>query len=526
MSQQIRNFNPNRLSLLYLHSQTMKFLKFAICTWIFAPLWVCLPVIAQPSSITILHTNDMHAGFLPHQALWIHENPKPLIGGFKELAWEIDSVRKTRAVSILLDAGDVMTGNPISDYYFESASGGALFAMMNEMGYDVWTVGNHDLDISQDNLRALIAIAKFPTVCDNLMDSTGHPAFGNKPYVILSRGGLKIGVIGVMSTDLFHLTNTNNLHGLKVASPIEETQRYLDSIAGRTDLTVALTHEGVDADSVLAISTHGLDVIIGGHSHTRLRTPKLINGVIICQTGSDCENLGELDLSVDHHKIVTYDGKLIPLWASHQTEATPVSQIVDAFKDSLDKDFNTVVGTLTEDWKRNARGESNIGHFIADAIRETGQAQIGITNSSGIRKDLEAGPIRKSDIFEIMPFRNIVCTFRMTGKDVRQFVERTINSLAEGRSALQLSGLSCTWKLVDGKPTIVTLTTDGKSIGDDGNYTCATSDFVLDQGVKYLGFEPQDAKFMNATVYEAIVAKVMRDKTIDARIESRFNEIK
>jgi 5'-nucleotidase/UDP-sugar diphosphatase len=502
----------------------MKVFKRAILLFLTGQLLSFYSLTAQPKTITILHTNDMHAGFLPHEATWIQATPKPTIGGIKELAWTIDSLRKVHHTTFLLDAGDVMTGTPISEYVYQGVAGGALFAMMNDIGYDVWTIGNHDLDISQENLRGLMGIAKFPTISANLTDSTGQLILGNKPYVIIERDGMKIGVIGIMSRDLFQLTNTNNLKGLMVGSPVATAQKYVDSLQSKTDLIVALTHEGVDDDSVLAASTHGINVIIGGHSHTRLKTPKSINGVLVCQTGSNCEYVGELNLTVENHSVVSSDGKLIPLWTSHQSSDSPVAKLVDDVKQAIDKDFNEVIGSLVADWKRNSRGESNIGDFIADAICQTANAQVGITNSSGIRKDQSSGPIRKVDLFEIMPFRNIVCTFTINGKDLREFSERYMLSLIDGRSPLQLSGLTCVWKRIDGKPTIVTLNAAGKEIADDQSYLCATSDFVVNQGDKYLGFQPQHVQYLSATVYQAMVDKVRHDKTINSQIEDRFKE--
>ena len=478
----------------------------------------------QPKSLTILHTNDMHAGFLPHEAYWVQTSPKPMVGGFNELSWMIDSLRKVHTTSILLDAGDVMTGTPISEFVYDGYPGGALFQMMNTIGYDAWTIGNHDLDISQDNIRGLMGIAKFPTVSANLSDTTGKLAFGQKPFVIIDRGGAKIGIIGIMSSDLFRLTNTNNLHGLKVEPPVAIAQKYVDSLLPVTDLIIALTHEGVDEDSILAASTHGINVIIGGHSHTRLKSPKTINGVLVCQTGSNCENLGELNLTFDHHVLLSSDGKLLPLWVRHQTSGLPVASLVENVQKAVDKDYNVAIGSLAADWKRNSRGESNVGDFIADAIREAAQAQVGVTNSSGIRKDQPAGPVRKIDIFEVMPFRNIVCTFRISGKSLREFADRYMRTLIDGRSSIQVSGLTCLWKRVDGNPTILSLRLDGKDVVDNLTYIFSTSDFVVDQGDKYLGFQPQNVEYTSKTVYQAMVDKIMREKNVNSQIEDRFKE--
>ena len=165
------------------------------------------PVGCQPKTLTILHTNDIHAAFLPHEAFWVQSSPKPLVGGVQELSWVADSVRTAKGDVLMLDGGDIMTGTPIAEFEYKNATGGALFEMMNLIGYDAWTIGNHDLDISQENLRHLIGILKFPTTSANLLDSLKLPPFKNQMYLTLNKNGLKIGIIGFMSRDLFHLTN-------------------------------------------------------------------------------------------------------------------------------------------------------------------------------------------------------------------------------------------------------------------------------------------------------------------------------
>lgn len=481
---------------------------------------------AQRRTITILHTNDLHASFLPHEAAWMPGGQKPLVGGFKELWWTVDSIRRAKTVSatLLLDGGDVMTGSPISEMDYNGSTGGALFEMMNRIGYDAWTVGNHDLDISQDNLRQHAAIAKFPTLGANMQDSLGQLAFHNQAYTIVNKGDIRIGIIGMITKDLFTVTNTNNLKGMKVLSPVDIAQKIIDSLTKFSDLIVALTHEGVDDDSALAASTHGLNVIIGAHSHTRLKSPKEVNGVVICQAGSNCENLGELELTVEQKKVTQYSGKLLQLWV-HPHPENDFTKFVDEYRVKVDAEYGEVLGTLTLDWKREGKGESNIGNFVADAIREAADADIGITNSTGIRKDLPAGPIRKLDLFEVSPFRNVLCTFTLSAGETREFVQRYLNSVVEGKGSTQHSGLSCQWKRVDGKAVIDRILVEGKELQDDRLYTWATHDFLINQADKYLGIRPVGARFSPTTVLQALVAKVRNDKTITSRIENRMKEI-
>lgn len=480
---------------------------------------------SAPKKILILHTNDMHASFLPHEAFWVKDAPKPLVGGMKELAWTIDSIRSAGTPSILLDAGDVMTGSPISDLEYRGVSGGALFAMMGMLRYDAWEIGNHDLDISQDNLRSLTTIAPFPTLSANLTDSAGARTLNNTDALILTAGGVRIGVVGVMTERLFEVTNTNNLRGLKVGSAAEAVQRAVDRLKDSVDIMIALSHRGADEDSALAAATHGLSAIIGGHSHTRLRSPKLVNGVIICQAGSNCENLGVLELTVDGKTVSAYNGQLIQLWKVHTPAQNALSGLVDEYDQRIQKEYGGTIGQLSADWKRSGREESNIGNFVADAMREGAAADFAITNSSGIRKDLSAGPITKLDMFEILPFRNVLCTFILPGREVLAFARRTAEALAQGRMSTQTSGLKVSWKSTPGGIDITGVVINGSPLDTAKTYTCATSDFAVNQGDKYLGVVPGAVLYLPTTVFQALVAKVEREKTIDSRIEHRFVEV-
>ncbi len=473
-------------------------------------------------TLTILHTNDLHASFVPHDAFWVKESPKPLVGGFNELAYIVDSIRSANPNVLLLDGGDVMTGNPISDMMYKGAEGGALFEMMNMVGYDAGCLGNHDFDISQENLKKLVAVARFPSLSSNVVNNDGKFPVGNKPYAIIEKAGLKIGIIGVMSQDLYHLVNQNSLVGIKVLDPVATTQRYVDEIKSKTDLLIALTHEGVDEDSTLAAGVNGLDIIVGGHSHTRLRQPKMVHGVIIVQAGSNCENLGVLDISVENGVVVKNSGKLIQLWHHADRPATRMSVFVDSIRKVIDKEYDQVVATLASDWQRG-EGETGIGNFVADAQREGAHADVGFMNNTGIRANVSAGPLTKKELFEIMPFRNILTTFQLSGKELRSVITYCLSP----RSSVSISGINCTWKKnTAGEREIVTLEVNGKPIDEGRMYICAASDYFVGEAKRYLGMEILQPIFLKQTVFAALEAAARNNPTIDSKVEHRIQEIK
>jgi 2',3'-cyclic-nucleotide 2'-phosphodiesterase (5'-nucleotidase family) len=464
----------------------------------------------QPQTVTFLHTNDMHAGFVPHEAIWARTTPKPLVGGFEELAFKVDSIRSLRPLSILVDCGDVMTGNPICDIEYRGASGGALYEMMNRIGYDVSCPGNHDFDISQENLVRLTTIATFPSLSANLVNAQGRFPVNNKPYAIIERGGLKIGFIGLMSQELYGLVNQNSLVGIKVLSPVETAKKYIAELRSKTDLLVAITHQGFSDDSVLAQEAPGLDIVIGGHSHTRLKAPRVVNDVRIVQTGANCENLGLLDVTVDEGKVVSATGSLIQLWPGKDRPPSKVSPLVDSMEAIIDREYSEVIGTLTEDWVRK-QGGSAIGTFITEAQREAAHAEIGFMNDHGIRKDLSAGEITKRELFEVLPFRNVLMTFQLSGEEL----ETVARYYLERRPAIQMTGMIITWRPTgDGGKELVDITVQGKPLEKKRMYICAASDFLVGEAERYMGIEILKPISLQQTVFGAVESAIRREKQI------------
>ena len=467
--------------------------------------------LAQERWITILHTNDMHATFQPREATWVRQTPRPMIGGFSRLQSLVDSIRNVENPVILLDAGDVMTGNPITDRVFKGAEGGALFEMMNLMRYTAWAPGNHDLDISQRNLLGLTKIANFPTLSANLVNDSGEFPVGNRPYVVIERGGLRIGIIGVISEQLYGLVNQGNLTGLRVL-PIEKTLRkYARELDGRTDLLIALTHQGAVEDSLLALRAPGVDIIIGGHSHTRLSRPWRVNGVLIAQAGSNTEYLGYLRVAVQDDRVTNYEGRLIPTWYKADIPPTTLTALADSMKASIDAEYGEVIGRLEGDWVRKDAEQSAIGTYIAEAQRKAVMANVAFMNSHGIRKNQAAGPVTKKDLFEILPFRNLLVTFQLTGEQLRRVVAYYIAR----KSTIQIAGMSATWrKRPEGGVEVLEVLVEGRPVDPTRSYSCVASDYFIGEAERYLGMPVDRPIYLKATLFETVLADFKKESPV------------
>ncbi len=260
----------------------------------------CTSILSKPEKLTILHTNDVHS----------HIDPFPIEnkeyggkGGYARRSALIKKVRSEESNVLLFDSGDIFQGTPYFNFYH-----GALdIKLMNQMGYDAGTIGNHEFDNGTKMLAKQIKRAEFPFVCSNYKvkgsDLEGH----TMPYKIFNKGNIRVGVIG-LGIELKGLVTSNNYEGVEYLDPIkvsEKLGKYLKE-EKRCNLIVALSHVGYDyydnriSDRIIAANTSYIDVILGGHTHTFLEKPvtvknKLNKDVVINQTGWGGINLGRLD---------------------------------------------------------------------------------------------------------------------------------------------------------------------------------------------------------------------------------------
>lgn len=483
----------------------------------------------RQGSLTLLHTNDMHSQYTPVPASWVQKEPKPLIGGITALDYQIRKARAAHKATLLLDAGDIMTGTPLAKLRVDGALGGAYVQMLNEIGYQALTIGNHEFDEGQENLFRLLDLARYDVLSANLYKDDRLVA--KKPYAIYESGGLRIGVIGITLTQLFEMTAKKNLEGIRVLDPAATAQKYIDEIDGRTDLIVLLTHQGVDDDRELARKVRGADVIVGGHSHTRLNKPIIENGIIIVQADNKSRYLGQLTLEVAGDVVVRHDYGLVPCWVDSVDQPNPVlAASVKRYNDQIEADYGRTIGRLETAFDRDSQGESNIGNFIADVMRTTAGADFALINSGGIRKDMPAGPIRKLDIVEILPFSNTLVTFKCNGDELLKIIQTNVVAAAKSEPGiLQSSGFSYQYRVSPGGTVeISNLLVNGKPIDPKSTYTGATIDFVLfGQAERYFGFNPTGpSENLNLLLSDVVIQYIEAHPVVEARVEGRMQRLK
>lgn len=261
--------------------------------------------------LTILHTNDQHSRIEPFDASY-SRNPNQ--GGFARRASLIQKIRQEEANVLLLDSGDIFQGTP----YFNFFGGELEFKLMSMMGYDAATMGNHDFDNGLEGFKKVRSNAKFPFICSNYDFSDTILEGETVPYRIFNKGGIRVGIFG-LGIELAGLVGKKSYGETKYLDPIETAQQYSELLRKekKCDLVVCLSHLGYDygenstkvSDKVLASRTSGIDLILGGHTHTFLPEPqRFMNSsqkeVIVNQVGWAGLLLGRIDFHLDKNKAI------------------------------------------------------------------------------------------------------------------------------------------------------------------------------------------------------------------------------
>lgn len=439
------------------------------------------------AKVTVLSTNDIHGQI----------DSSKYAPGLPVVANQIVALKAQNPNgTILLDGGDAFQGTPISNVL----RGKPIVEFEKAVGYDAVTVGNHEFDWGIDAVIKTRADAEvaFPMLVSNLYDkATGKPVDWAKPYVILNKNGVKIGIIGVSTTETAITTLAANVANIDFHDPVAELKTLVPEVKKQADIVLVLGHVGVNGSAPnysgdminIANQVPGIAGVIGGHSHTVLNT--VINGVPLLQAGNGTSNVGELDLVYNPlvRKVITSSVKNNPTISSAVTTANEtVKQIVDAANGELKPLFDQVVVNLGSDLVRSYNGESGIGNWVTDVTREYGHTQIGFQNAGGVRADVTSGPFTLGEIFTIMPFDNTIVTGELTGKQIKAILEQG-TTLYKGM--IQVSGLTFKYDSTKeaGSRVIEATLTDGTPIDDNAKYTVSTNNFLATGGDGFVTFK-------------------------------------
>ncbi len=488
---------------------------------------------AQPGGhahLTILHWNDFHAQNFPFQVTDTISGKEPhtyLVGGTATLLAYINQIKQGSNNVALLNAGDDFQGTPISTL----TSGRSQIELMNLINPDAVTLGNHEFDYGSDSLRVNLSRAHYPVICDNIITS-GYDSTLGLPYIVKTFGDVELGIIGLTAPDLESLSLKNNLAGLRLRDTDSSLNITLRMIRTHyhPNIIVLLSHMGFDKDTLLASRRNDIDVIVGGHSHTALRSPFKKNRTIIVQAGSRGQYLGKLDLDVDvkGDSVFNYAGKLIETKNDNIPPDPVAERIVNEYETLVESKFGTVIGVLTTPWKRQEgkKTEINIGNFECDAMRYAAKTDIAFHNVGGIRKDLDNGVIKIRDIWEINPFGNTLVTFSVDGSTLRTMMEWQAG--VAPREFAQVGGLH--YKYDATKPAgkkLLSVEVDNRPCIDTALYSICTNNFIGSHLYDFFGLREGSVNVTDTGMVDRdiIIDYIKIKKNISSVIEGRIIDV-
>ncbi len=460
---------------------------------------------APDYQLRVLHVNDTHAN--------IENTPRQLTA--------INQHRNGNTNNLLLHAGDVFSGT----LYFNEFKGLADLELMNLAEFDAFTFGNHEFDLGTETLLPFVQNAKFPFVSanvnfskDTLMKNLQNNAYTGKPHdgkiydgIIKNINGEKVGIFGLTTAETTSISSPGDVRFEEYIASAKASVKAFKKQG--VDKIIALTHIGYndgggDNDLELANQVEGIDIIVGGHSHSQLDQPVVVDKfkepTIIVQANEYSKYLGELDVSFDKKgKVIAYEGELISIEAKNAdgsyvfTENPAAAQILAEYKPVVDAKKKQVVGTTSVDLiggNPAARtGETNLGNLIADGMLDKAKAinpntVIALQNGGGIRTTLKAGPITLADVMTVLPFSNALAIMEISGTELKTALEHSVSAAPSASGGyLQVAGMHFTYdssKPVGARVQSVEILQDGEytPLSDTEIYFAATNIFTAKGG--------------------------------------------
>ncbi len=374
--------------------------------------------------LTILHSNDLHGDFLAEE---IDNN---LVGGVSMLSGYVNKVRNEEKNTIYCVAGDMFRGSVI-DSEFQGVS---TIEIMNMLSPDVVTIGNHETDYGVAHLLFIEKCAKFPIINANLhIKTNGARLF--KSHYIAEIDGMKILFIGLITEEVLSQTKNDGIIGTFV--DINEAATEVGNICNSynaidIDFTVLLTHIGFEEDKKLAAvldPAWGVDIIVGGHSHTFIDKPAVVNNIVVVQAGTGTDQIGRFDIMVDtdNNCIDSFKWQTVPINSEHCPRDEDLENILRHYKEQTDKKYSRLVTRFRKTLTHPCRTqETALGGLFADIMRESLGLDIMLLGSGSVRST-QLGPIVLfSDLCECFPYDDSVYMLKVTGVQLKRMIEYMI----------------------------------------------------------------------------------------------------
>ena len=494
---------------------------------------------AHDVRFVVLHTNDVHGQVLTRKATWIDKQNPPQVGGLPRAAGYVNQVRdetkKAGEELLVLDAGDWYQGTPEGIV----ANGLEFVTAFAKLGFDAMCVGNHEFDRGVPNVLRLLTTAGVPAICANLRPKgAAERVDWVPPYRVVEKGGVRIALVGLLTQVTPEITHKDALE-LDFGEPRAELARVAKELDGKVDWILPVTHLGVDKDKELARAFPELPLIDGGHSHTLLKDGVREGDTTIVQTGTKLSCVGRVEL-VAHVPASDAKDRRVTFSDVHARVVDLLEEPQDAFRNH---DVETRCAALAEHTKATMEevvGALSIGvtrskdplvsgpagNLLADVMRERAQADVGLMNRGGVRADIDAGPVTRREVFEIMPFDNALVTVQMTGAQLEELVRRSVEGTAH--SGIEVSGLVVRVKIdAEKKRSLAGLLVGAAPLDPKHVYKVAMNSFMADGGDAYLDKGAEVARQETGVLIREVLEDALEGvKVLEPKTENRFEVVK
>ena len=442
----------------------------------------CTP---RERTLILLSTNDMHAK----------------IQNFPRLATAVEACRDTAQLVVLVDAGDRWTGNAYVD--MAPTPGMPMIALMNQLGYDVGTLGNHEFDHGQAFLGRMIDSMDFEVVCANVVsDTCTFPHL--PPYTILDEDGIRIGFIGVVTNyegPGHPAGNASSFKGLEFPDPQQMAMKYAAELRPKVDVLVLVSHMGDDRDVELLGKETKFDVVIGGHTHEEIDS--LVNGTLLTQTGKNLQNIGVTVVKFRGKKVESVDFRIVPL-ADYAPDALYQAEVDRYYADS---ELNKPVGEFAK--KADKWGLAN---WMAASVADEADADIGFYHIGGVRLDsIPAGGMSTAKVYDLEPFGTEIAVMRMKPADMRRMIISKYNDDENRKEAHRIDLISTTPYVIVTDAQDNALDVLFPKLSEEKTYEIAVSDYVYKN---YKDLNYTDGRITDETVAGVLLEELRDDSPL------------
>lgn len=433
------------------------------------------------TKLTIIHTNDAHSR----------------TGAQAYIAALAKDLRAKGENVLVLSAGDELHGQPLATL----PRGESIVTIMNAVGYDAMTPGNHDFNYGSRRLFELASKMQYPLLAANVRHLFAGQNSAFAPYIVKEFDGVKVGIFGLATPETVTKTNPSNVDTLIFDRPVQVADRVAATLKQDEgcDVVISLAHLGLDESTIddersTAIAgVRFVDVVIDGHSHTQLDNGMVTeSGALIAQTGSYAENIGIVELTVADGKVTSKSARLVKPEEAGVKPDQAVLDIIARLEAANEEITSEVVGTATvnlEGERENVRTrETNLGNLITDSIIDATGADIALMNGGNIRATIPAGTITKGDVLTVLPFGNYVVVKQLSGAAILEAIEHGLKEAPVTNPGFpHVAGISVTYDASRpvGSRVVEAVLATGEEIDPNKTYSFATNDFLAEGGDGY-----------------------------------------